>query len=341
MPVHYGDAAAEYRRTLEAASVFDVSHHGKVEVVGPDAAKFLHNLTTNDIRQLPAGRGCEAFLTTGQARIVAAALIFHALPSGSEAYWLDIDPGMADKVVNHLNRYHIVEQLELTDPTRDFGQLHVAGPKAREILSQAFAAEIPQLADLEQVPLTFANLPVVVRRHDPLGIPGFDLLMPADRAMEAWQSLRQAGAVPAGLDAYEILRVEAGTPVYGLDIDETNLPQEVGRTDRAVSFTKGCFIGQETIARIRTYGHVNRSLIGLQAAEGEAFPHRAKVVRDGSEVGHVTSSVISPRLGAAIALAYVRRGSQEPGTSVEIEMAAGRRSARVVSLPFVSGAAGM
>ena len=113
--------------------------------------------------------------------------------------------------------------------------------------------------------------------------------------------------------------MEAGTPVYGRDIDETNLPQEVARVERTISFTKGCYIGQETVARIRTYGHVNRTLVGLQLDGETAVPLGTKLFHADKEVGHITSSAVSPRLGQAIALAYVRRGSQEPGTRLEVE----------------------
>src|SRR4029077_577828 len=127
-----------------------------------------------------------------------------------------------------------------------------------------------------------------------------------NRAAAVWQALIAGGAQPAGLQAYHTLRIEAGTPVYGLDIDDSNLPQEVGRTERTVSFTKGCYIGQETVARIRTYGHVNRSLVGLRIAGGEAVPRGVQVTRESKEVGTVTSCIVSPRFGA-IALGYVRR----------------------------------
>jgi folate-binding protein YgfZ len=175
---------------------------------------------------------------------------------------------------------------------------------------------------------------VQFRRRDRLGVPGIDVVCLPDEAASLWQSWVAAGARPAGLEAYEVLRVEAGTPVYGKDIDESNLAPEVGRTARAISYTKGCYLGQEPIVRVRDLGHVNRVLTGLKVSGALPLPPGSKLGRDGKEVGHVTSSVLSPGLGSVIALAYVRRGHSEPGTALEVEAAGAHRQAGVTSLPF-------
>jgi folate-binding protein YgfZ len=150
------------------------------------------------------------------------------------------------------------------------------------------------------------------------------------------QRLAQAGVPLASESIYEILRIEAGTPEFGKDIDENRLVFDIGRYPAAISFTKGCYLGQEPIVMARDRGHANRKLLGLIAASGDAVPPGAKVFRGDVEVGQVTSSAVSPRLGA-IALAYLRRGHQEPGTAVEIDVGASRRTKEVSSLPF-SGA---
>ncbi len=334
MPAHFGDPLAEYRYAVEHAALFDLSHEGKVEVAGKDAAAFLHNLCTNDVRNLAVGAGCEAFLTTGQAKIVAYVLIERGrTPDGRDVYWLDTAPGTAGRVVQHLDHYLISEQVELADRTGDFAEFHLAGPEAAAVLGRALGGPPPVLADLQHQTVTFGTAESRICRHDRLGLPGFDLWCSSAAAAAVWQALCQGGARPAGLRAYDILRVEAGTPVFGIDIDETNLPQEVGRTEQTISFTKGCYIGQETVARIRTYGHVNRSLVGLKLAGDRPVSSGARLFRD-QEVGQVTSSVLSPAVGAAIALGYVRRGNQEPGTALEAEAAGQRLAAEVVPLPF-------
>jgi folate-binding protein YgfZ len=333
IPVHYGNPASEDARTRQTAGLFDLCHHGKVTVTGPEAARFLHNLCTNSVTTLAAGDGCEAYLTTGQARIVARALIYH-LPAvdGTPAFWLDVGPGLGPKVYQHLDHFLVSEQVELADRTEDMAQLHLAGPRAAVILNQALGAELPPLKELQHAERTVQGQPCQVRRHDPLGLPGFDLVAPRTAAQALWEALTAAGAVPAGLPVYGVLRLEAGTPENGPDIDG-QLPQEVRRMERAVSFTKGCYIGQETVARIRTYGHVNRSLVGLRVAGEEALLEGTKLFRDGQEVGQATSSVLSPRHGL-IALAYVRRGSEKPGTVLDVGAAGSGRTAEVVSLPF-------
>ena len=339
MPAHYGEAGAEYQSALQQAALFDISHHGKVDASGPDAATFLHNLCTNEVKNLPAGAGCEAFLTTGQAKIVAFVVIYRsALAEAPNLFHLDTGPGMGEKVTKHLDRYLISEQVELADQTRAFAQIHLAGPRAREMLERTLAKPLPELAELQHITQTFAGMSVQLRRHQPLGLPGYDMLCDKDGAAAMWQRLVASGARPAGAEVYNTLRMEAGTPVYGLDIDESSLPQEVARVERTISFTKGCYIGQETVARIRTYGHVNRSLAGLKVAGDETVSPGAKLFRADKEVGQITSSVVSPRIGQAIALAYVRRGNQEPGTILEVEAGASRRAAEVVSLPFIGPA---
>src|SRR5262249_7720485 len=155
-----------------------------------------------------------------------------------------------------------------------------------------------------------------------------------------WQRLTNAGARPGGTEVYNILRVEAGTPRYGVDIDEERLVMEVGRTAQAISYTKGCYLGQEPVGMARDPGHVNRTPLRLKVRQAGVVPHGSRLFRDGKEVGLVTSSVLSPLVGGVIALAYVRRGSQEVGTVVEIETAAGRCTAEVASLPFLGPSAG-
>ena len=140
------------------------------------------------------------------------------------------------------------------------------------------------------------------------------------------ESAAEAGATPAGREAFETLRVEAGTPAFGLDIDENTFAPEVGRTQQAICYTKGCYLGQEPIVMARDRGQVNRTLLGVKLTGGPA-PHGSLVYRDGKEIGRVTSSVQSPRLGTAIGLAYIRRGNQEPGTAVEVEVEGGRPAA--------------
>lgn len=333
LPSDFGDRAAEYETTRTAAGLFDVSHRGKVELTGPDAPSFLHNLSTNDVLNLPLGAGCEAFFTTAKAKAVAHALIYHVrVAGGRDGLWLDVAPGQAEPLLKHLDHYQIAEQVEMADRTSAFAQLHVAGPQSRTVLEGAFGEPIPDLLPLQHMERTIGtNATCHVRRHDPLGVPGYDLVCLPQRAAEVWQKLADAGAAPAGLDTYEVLRIEAGTPVYGADVDENRFVVEVGRAD-AISYAKGCYLGQEPIVMARDRaGHVNRAFRGLKLT-GPAAAGAKLVAADGKEVGVITSAVVSPRLGP-IALGYVRRGHEEPRTELRVGDGAGPMAV-VSSLPF-------
>jgi glycine cleavage system T protein len=336
MPAHYGDALAEYRHARQASVIFDVSSRGKVEVAGSEAGMFLHNLSTNDIKELSIGAGCEAFFATATAKAIDHVLIYHVvLHDGRDAFWIDVKAGRSEKLIQHLDRHLISEQVEFADRTREFAQIHLAGPNAKDILEKALLDEVPPLEPLQHMIRTFgANSHSHIRRHDPLALHGYDIVCLNALAANVWGLLVRAGAKPAGLDAYELLRVEAGTPVYGVDIDENRFIVEVGRTATAISYNKGCYLGQEPVVMARDRGQVQRTFLGLKLTGNSPVPPGSKLFRDGKEVGVTASSIVSPALGMPIALAYVKRGSQEPGTVVEVEAGSQRIAAEVTRLPF-------
>jgi folate-binding protein YgfZ len=325
---------AGYRAARDGAALFDLPNRGKIELIGKEALFFLNNLATNDIKGLAVGAGCEAFLTNAKARVLAHVYVFRLPPEQPGTLWLDTGAGTAEAVMKHLDRHLISEQVELADRTRDYAQLHLCGPQAREVLEKALGGQAIDLAELRHQERPFGAGAVQVRRRDVLNLPGYDVLYPVANVPAVSEALCAAGAVSAGPEAFEVLRVEAGLPRYGVDMDENRFVVEVGRTQQAISYMKGCYLGQEPIVMARDRGHVNRTLLGLTFAEGGAVPHGAKVFCGGEEVGQVTSSVVSPRLGKAVALAYLRRGHQEPGTAVEVEADGARRPAVVTPLPF-------
>jgi folate-binding protein YgfZ len=331
MPWHYDDALAEYRVACANAVLIDVSHRTRIVLTGRDRAEFLHNFCTNEVKRLPGGSGCEAFLTNARGKILAQAWIF-ARP---ESLWLEADPGLGPKILQHLDHYLIAEDVVLTDRTAEVAQLMLTGPEAEAILSRAAGTDLTGTVNLQHWPVSLGGIECHLQRRDTLGPHDIDIFCPADAAGQVWQALLLQGARPAGLSTYEILRLEAGTPEYGRDIDESNYPQEVGRDSRAISFTKGCYLGQEPVVMIRDRGQVQRFLVGLKWAGDHPAPAGARVLHAGQEVGKITSSVHSPRLGSAIALAYVRRGQQAPETAVEVEWQGSTIAAQVKKLPLV------
>jgi folate-binding protein YgfZ len=317
---------ADYNALTHSAGVADVSDRTQVELTGQDRAKFLHNLCTNEVRKLAPGAGCEAFLLNAQGHILGHVYVF----AGERSHVLDSVPGQGEKIVAHLDRYLIREDVQLADRSGVWGELLLAGPESPALLGRCGVSAPPQ-ARLAHVDVELAGVRVSIRRVE-LVLPVAYLISCELSAVAAVsQALQSQEARACGPEAVEAARIEAGQPFYGRDIHDRSLPQEVARDAQAISFVKGCYIGQETVARIDALGHVNRTLAGVKFA-GERVPESgAELVRDGQSVGQVISAVFSPRLSAPLALAYLRRGSNTPGTRLESPVGPGE----VVSLPVI------
>jgi folate-binding protein YgfZ len=327
----------DYTATVSRAALFDTSTAAKLVLTGPDAPMFLGNLSTNDTKALPLGGGCEAYLCDARAKVKFQTWIYHIrLGDGRHAMWVETTPGRNIEIVKYLDRYLISEQVEIADRTADFAQLHLAGPEAREVLSAAIGEQVPDLLEFTHMERTIAGKSCSIRRRDRLGVPGFDLVFPTDSLAAVRTSVTAAGAVPASPGTFETLRIEAGMPLYGPDIDDNRFVMEVGFAARAVSYSKGCYLGQEPIVMARDRaGHVNRSFLGLKVLNGGPLAAGTKLIHDGQEVGVVTSSCDSPRLGAAVALAYLKWKHQDPGTRMEADTSEGKRAVEVIGLPPV------
>lgn len=332
-------ADPDYRAAISEAALFDISNTGKLLLTGPDAPMFLGNLSTNDTKNLPLGGGCEAFFCDSRAKVQFQVWIYHVrLSDGRHAMWVETTAGRNAALVKYLDRYLISEQVEIADVTEQFGQLHLAGPHAAIILEKALGSSIPDLPEFAHMERTFgSNATCSIRKRDPLGLPGFDIVCRVELIEGVRGLLVAAGAVSGTPKTFETLRIEAGTPLFGPDIDENRFVMEVGRATRAVSYSKGCFLGQEPIVMARDRaGHVNRAFLGLKILEGQSpLLAGTKLFHDGQEVGAVTSSCLSPRLMAPIALAYLRWKHQEPGTRMEAETSVGRLPVEVLGLPPV------
>jgi folate-binding protein YgfZ len=329
----FTDPVAECDAARNHAAVFDASASSKVSLTGPDALAFLHNLCTGDVKNLPVGGGCEAFLTTHKARVVAHVAVSRVSWQGAEAVWLDTAPGQAERIVQHLDHFLISEQVELADRTRELAMLRVLGPASAALLAQALQTTCCELQPWHHAVCATAFGDVLVRFQRALGVLGYDCFSAPETAAALWQRLAGAGATPAGAQAHEILRVEAGFPLFGRDIDENRFAVEVDRTD-AISYSKGCYLGQEPIVMARDRGQVNRILLGILAGPGEALAPGTPLYAGEVEAGQTTSSVWSPRLGQVVALAYVRRGHQKPGTELTVAAAGSARKGVVSLLPI-------
>ena len=331
------DSSTDYRASIATAALFDTSSAAKLLLTGPDAPMFLGNLSTNDTKNLPLGGGCEAYFCDSRAKVQFQTWIYHVqLADGRHAMWVETTPGRNTLLLKYLDRYLISEQVEIADVTEQFAQLHLAGPSAADVLRKALGSELPNLPEFAHMERTFgSNATCSIRLRNPLGLPGFDIVCRAEFLDGVRRVLLASGAVTGIPETYETLRIEAGTPLFGPDIDENRFVMEVGRASRAVSYTKGCFLGQEPIVMARDRaGHVNRAFLGLKVLEGQSpLAAGTKLFHDGQDVGVVTSSCLSPRLGCPIALGYLRWKHQEPGTRMEAETASGRVPVEVLGLP--------
>jgi tRNA-modifying protein YgfZ len=299
---------ADYRALTEVASVADLSDRTLVELTGADRAKFLHNLCSNDILRLTPGGGCEAFLLNVKGKVAAHLFVYCSLDS----LILDSSPGQGEKIIAHLDRYIIRENVDLHDRTPKVGQLLVDGPQAAALLEELGAAALPEL--LSHAAATLGGKAALVRRSGLTGADAFTVVCSREHKESLAQTLMDAGAAWRPAAAVEAARIEAGVPLYGVDITEDNLPQEVDRNDRAISFTKGCYLGQETVARIDALGHVNRTLVGLRFAPLAAPAPGKEIKSTDTIVGRVTSVAYSHRWGCAVGLGYVRQGHNVAGT---------------------------
>jgi folate-binding protein YgfZ len=303
-----------YRAASERVALSDQSARLRLEVTGPERAKFLHNLTTNEVKRLPAGRGCEAFVTSPQGKILALVKLLVC----ADSILVSTDPGGMSLALPHFQKYGVFDEIGLEDRSETTFELHLAGPIGDELLRRCGGAT-PEPEALAQVATSLAESPVLVWRDAPTGRPGLTLIGPRAAAGKI-SGLLKARGVDLGLEeldpaAFEVLRIEAGMPVFGRDLTEKNLPQESGRDDRAINFVKGCYLGQETVARIDALGHVNQLLKGLRGAPDDPVPPPGSPLEfDRKRVGLVTSSAFSPGWNAPIALGLIRTSHCAAGT---------------------------
>ena len=283
----------EYRALTQAVGVVDLPARTQIEICGRDRAKFLNGFCTNDVLRLTSGTGCEAFFTNVKGRIVGHGCIF----CSAEALVVETVPGQAERLVAHLDRYLVREDVQLVDRSSEWSELLVGGPDA-ELLLGRLAAAPPPRQELAHAAAQLAGVPVVLRRVGLIGGPAWLVgAAAADVAAVRSQLLRE-GVRACSAAAFEVARVEAGWPHYGQDISEENLPQEVDRNDRAISFRKGCYLGQETVARLDALGHVNRTLAGVRLAAEQVPPVGLELLAAGQVAGRVTSAVWSVRFQA-------------------------------------------
>jgi folate-binding protein YgfZ len=318
MPTIADELVAEYRVLTEGCGLIDRSERGKLALTGTEARSFLAGQVTNDIVGLQDGTGCYAAFLTHKGKMLGDLRVL-AIGDRNEDLLLDTERATLQALFDMVRRFKIGFDVELHKRTLQNGLLSLVGPRAREV---AGAQDLPGEEHAHRMS-EIAGQPVRLIATD----TGVDVLCEADDTAAVREALEQAGAVAVSEDAVEIVRVERGRPRYGFDLDDTTIPQEAGLNERAVSFTKGCYVGQETVARLFYRGKPNRHLRGLRLSE--PAPVGAELQLGDRVVGRLSSSVVSPAHGP-IALALVRREAAV-GETVDVE---GGATATVVDLPF-------
>ena len=358
-PANYGDTLLEYASVREGGvGLIDLSPRGRILVSGSEAVQFLNGLITNDMKTLAENSWMPAAFPNVQGRLIASVRVVRlqdeetdrTTPGGlpqrglrekvCPTFLIDTEAATHERVLKIIERFTLAGDFRVRDVTAQTALLTVQGKKSagtvRSVLGEAAAGLAPNGA-LQTV---WQESDVTIIRATHTGEDGLDLIVNADEASSLWEALHAAGARPVGYDALEILRIEAGLPSYGIDMDETNVVTEAALDD-AVSYTKGCYLGQEIIARIKYRGHVAKKLSGLMFNQAEKVEPGASIQSmDGKEIGRITSVVYSPHLGHTIALGYLKYDYLAPATPVKVAAGDEQVGARVTVLPFrASGAA--
>lgn len=301
---------------------------------GRDRAGFLHALLTNDILALKAGTGCYAAYLTPQGRMIADMRVVEL----DDRILVDVVPSVAAPLAARFDQLIFSEDVQVTDVTADLAEFGVHGPGAAEVLAEAVgvsAADSRALPQYGTIRAASGDGELIVVRDDYFGEPGFDVNVARTQAERLRTKIAAAGALEIGGEDADVLRVEAGRPLFGVDMDTETIPLEAGIEDRAISFTKGCYVGQEVIIRVlhRGHGRIARRLVGLVIGGAEIPAAEDLILAGEQRIGEVTSAVRSPALGA-IALGYVQRDHTSPGTPVGIAHGSSRLDAKVSALPF-------
>ncbi|HXC62688.1 MAG TPA: glycine cleavage T C-terminal barrel domain-containing protein [Nitrospiria bacterium] len=334
VPLHYGSAVVEHRAVRRTGGLADRSYRGKLRFAGKDRITFLQGQITNDVKQLTEGQGLYAALLTIKGKMVADLALFQE----GDAILMDLEPALTEKIRVQLSRYILAADVKIEDVSEKTAHLTLQGPASADLLVKLSGESLPPLSEHSVVRRSLKGHPVMIIKTAYTGEEGYDLLMPVADASNVWNLLMEAGhgigIRPIGFEALDTLRIEAGIPRYGVDMDENAFPVEVGLEEKAISYTKGCYTGQEPISRIKHRGQVNRHLIGF-ILEGSTPPQKGDIVmKDGQEVGNITSGIVSPTLEKTIALGYLRRELAEAGHAVTILHVEKPIPASVATLPF-------
>jgi len=326
-PASFGDVAAEFKALLEGCAIFDMSWRAKLIISGRDRTRWLNGMVTNNIRGLAVDRGVYCFILTPQGHNQGDLVAYNR----GDYFLASTDREQLEKVTGVLKRYIIMDQVEIEDISDKLVTMGIAGPRVSGTLSAA-GIDVSQLEPGQVADKQWGDIGMSIARSLQANMDGYEVWLAAENAAKLWEALAGSGATPAGSEALEMYRIARGVPRYGVDLRERDLPQETGQS-HALSFTKGCYIGQEIVERIRARGNVHRTFLGFEV-EGAPPPPGTKVRANDKDVGEITSaaSVPFPKGERTLALGYLRREVATAGAAVKL----GEQNATVRELPFDS-----
>jgi folate-binding protein YgfZ len=344
LPESYGDVLFEYAAMRErGCGIIDLSSRGRMLVSGSEAVQFLNGLITNDMKTLAENTWMPAAFPNVQGRLIASVRVVRLKDEGDgkkagPTFLIDTEAATHERALKTIERFTLAGDFRVADITGQTALLSIQGRMATDVVRSVLGNEAASMASNQAIQTAFQQREqpamVTVIRTDSAAA-GFHLVVPSALAGVLWEALVSAGARPVGYDAFEILRIEAGLPLYGVDMDETNVISETALDD-AVSYTKGCYVGQEIIARIKYRGHVAKKLAGLRFEQAVKVEAGAAIKStDGKEVGRITSKTYSPHLGRTISLGYLKYDYLGPDTSVKVIAGDEELFAQVIELPFV------
>jgi folate-binding protein YgfZ len=346
LPAQFGDPLPEYQAARGGVALIDTNFRSCFALTGPDRVRYLNAVTSGNIRDLAPGQSALGLLLNAQGHMLAELITLvleDRLLVLSHAF-------VGQRTFELLDKFIIMDDATLTDETAQTGTLAIEGPKAPELLRELTRIEFAQLPSGAHVTTTveFSGATIPCRiwlrsgRHSLFGFLGAELLLPRESLLAAWEALgaavRAHGGAPIGYRALDMRRLEAGIPWFGTDFDEHQIPQEAGVESTHISFTKGCYTGQEIVERVRSRGHVNRRLAVLHFSSAEApkpgtaiFAAAHETAKGPvTEAGRLTSAAFSPQAGKAIGMGYLRREFLQPGTTLQC----GNTTAEVVESPL-------
>jgi folate-binding protein YgfZ len=331
LPAHFGDVGREWRAAREGGAVFAAGFRTLVAATGEDRVSFLQGMLSNDVKGLAAGQGTYAAMLDQQGKVVSDLRLYVE----ADRMLLDVVAWRRPALQAALERFIVADDVELAPPADQAALLGLEGPLARAIAAEALGVgELPP-APYGHLRAAFGGAPVLAIAASEVDGDGVLVCGPPDAAAPLFDACVEAGARPLGMQALNVLRVEAGVPWAGVDMDESVLIMETGR-QAAISFSKGCYLGQEVVERIAARGHVNRHLAGV-VLDGDRPPAAgAKLLADGHEVGYVTSAVRSEALGRVIALAMIHCKHTAPGERLAVDSDGAALAATVSALPFTA-----